>query len=84
MTEEKIRQIEAYSLEEAMKRLEAVVAEMSAEGLSLEKALALYEEGVALVRICNTELETAERKINILKMSADGEVAEAPFDALGM
>ena len=31
MTEEKIRQIEAYSLEEAMKRLEAVVAEMSAE-----------------------------------------------------
>lgn len=84
MTEEKIRQIEAYSLEEAMKRLEAVVAEMSAEGLSLEKALALYEEGVALVRICNTELETAERKINMLKMSADGEVAEAPFDALGM
>ena len=84
MTEEKMRQIEAYSLEEAMKRLEAVVAEMSAEGLSLEKALALYEEGVALVRICNTELETAERKINMLKMSADGEVAEAPFDALGM
>lgn len=84
MTEEKIRQIEAYSLEEAMKRLEAVVAEMSAEGLSLEKALSLYEEGVALVRICNTELETAERKINMLKMSADGEVAEAPFDALGM
>ena len=84
MTEEKIRQIEAYSLEEAMKRLEAVVAEMSADGLSLEKALALYEEGVALVRICNTELETAERKINMLKMSADGEVAEAPFDALGM
>ena len=31
MTEEKIRQIEACSLEEAMKRLEAVVAEMSAE-----------------------------------------------------
>lgn len=84
MTEEKMRQIEAYSLEEAMKRLEAVVAEMSADGLSLEKALALYEEGVALVRICNTELETAERKINMLKMSADGEVAEAPFDALGM
>ena len=84
MTEEKIRQIEAYSLEEAMKRLETVVAEMSADGLSLEKALSLYEEGVALVRICNTELETAERKINMLKMSADGEVSEAPFDALGM
>ena len=84
MTEEKMRQIEAYSLEEAMKRLEAVVSKMSAEGLSLEKALSLYEEGVALVRICNTELETAERKINMLKMSADGEVAEAPFDALGM
>lgn len=84
MTEEKMRQIEAYSLEEAMKRLEAVVSEMSADGLSLEKALSLYEEGVALVRICNTELETAERKINMLKMSADGEVSEAPFDALGM
>ena len=84
MTEEKIRQIEAYSLEEAMKRLEAVVAEMSADSLSLEKALALYEEGVALVRVCNAELENAERKINMLKMSADGEVTEAPFDALGL
>ena len=84
MTEEKIKQIEAYSLEEAMKRLETVVAEMSADSLSLENALSLYEEGVALVRICNAELEAAERKINMLKMSADGEVTEVPFDALGM
>ncbi len=81
---EKTKNIEKYDLETAMKRLEDVVALMSRENVSLEESLALYEEGVALVRQCNSKLENAQRKINELKMTADGEIVVAPFDASGI
>ncbi len=71
---------EYKDLESAMKRLDEVVAELSAENISLERSLELYEEGVSLVKIANSRLEDAQRKINLLKMSADGEVGEVPFD----
>ena len=81
---ESIKNIKEYDLETAMKRLEEVVALMSRENVSLEDSLALYEEGVALVRYCNSKLEVAQRKINELKMTADGEIVAEPFDASGI
>ena len=81
---EKTKNIEKYDLETAMKRLEEVVALMSRENVSLEESLALYAEGVALVRHCNSKLESAQRKINELKMTADGEIVVEPFDASGI
>ena len=68
------------SLESAMKRLDEVVEKLSAENISLEESLSLYEEGVALVKLCNLRLESAQRKINTLRMSEDGEVSEQAFD----
>ena len=67
-----------------MKRLDEVVSLMSRENVSLEESLALYEEGVALVRHCNARLESAQRKINELKMTSDGEIVVSPFDASGI
>ena len=67
-----------------MKRLDEVVALMSRENVSLEESLALYEEGVALVRHCNEKLDVAQRKINELKMTDDGEIVAEPFDASGI
>ncbi|MBQ9112128.1 MAG: exodeoxyribonuclease VII small subunit [Clostridia bacterium] len=67
-------------LESAMKRLDEVVARLSGEGVELEEALALYEEGVRLVRECNARLESAKRKINMLRMNSDGEITEEAFD----
>lgn len=81
MTEEKIKDVEKYDLEQAMKRLDGVVEALSRDGASLEESLALYEEGVALVRHCNAKLESVERKINVLRMTSEGEVTEEPFDA---
>ncbi len=69
-------------LEESMKRLDEVVEKLSGEGVSLEESLALYEEGVALVRECNARLENAQRKITVLKMNADGEITEEPFEGV--
>ena len=71
--------IESISFEEAMKRLDAITAELSREGVSLDQALSLYEEGVKLARICNAKLEDTERKIKMLRVSADGEISEQDF-----
>ena len=67
--------------EMSVKRLEEITAKLEKENVSLEEALKLYEEGVRLVRICNEKLEDAERRIRILKMTADGEMVEENFSA---
>lgn len=77
MAEKKSENIE---LEAAMKRLEKITEEISREGVSLEEALALYEEGVGLVRICNKKLDETERRIKLLQISATGEILEADLD----
>lgn len=77
MAEKKSKTVE---LEVAMKRLDEVVAKLSGEGVELEEALALYEEGVSLVRVCNERLENARRKINKIRLTGDGEITEEAFD----
>ncbi len=84
MTEEMNKEIQEYDLETAMKRLEQVSEKLSRENVGLAESLALYEEGVALVKRCTAELDAVERKINILKMSSDGEVSEQSFDTSGI
>ena len=79
----KANNIEKYDLESAMKRLDEVVAGLSAESISIEDSLALYEEGVALVRLCNARLESVERKISLLRMTPDGEITTEPFGERG-
>ncbi|NLJ84417.1 MAG: exodeoxyribonuclease VII small subunit [Halanaerobiaceae bacterium] len=69
--------------EEALARLEEVVKELEDGGLSLEKSLELFEEGVKLVKFCKLELDQAERKIEIvLKKDEDYNYVEiVPFTA---
>lgn len=62
------------SLEEAMARLEEIVAQLEGEKLPLDKSLKLYEEGVKLASLCAGELETAKRKIQILQQGKDGTI----------
>lgn len=78
MAENKINNMD---LESAMKRLDEVVNELSEQNVKLERSLALYEEGVALVRYCSSKLESVERKIEALRMTEDGEIVKVPFDA---
>lgn len=76
--EDKIKN-ENIDFESAMGRLEKITEELGREGVRLEDALSLYEEGVGLVRECNKTLEQTERKIKILQLSANGELAEKDF-----
>ncbi len=60
------------SYENVRSRLEAVVAKLERGEGTLEESLSLYEEGVALVRSAHGMLDTAEKRLEILKPQADG------------
>ena len=77
---EKNIKITDMKLEEALVRLDGVVRALDSDKLELEESLRLYEEGVALVRVCHERLAVAERRINALRVSEDGELVETPFD----
>jgi exodeoxyribonuclease VII small subunit len=61
------------SIEQAMQRLEALVREMEAGQLPLEKLIASYEEGVKLASVCQEKLDAAAKKIQIIAKNASGQ-----------
>lgn len=64
--------------EEAIAELEKTVKALEDGNTPLDKALELYEKGIALIRLCNEKLEGAEQKINML-LNEGGALAEKPF-----
>lgn len=62
--------------ETAIAELETIVKTLEDGDLPLERALELYERGVALSRYCHARLEEAERKIELL--NERGELRPAP------
>ena len=73
---------ETLSFEEALVALEAVVDRLEDGELPLEQALAEFERGVALSRRCSEELDSADRRIEILIEQSGGHEAQAfEFDS---
>jgi len=68
------------SFEEAMERLEAIVAELEGEDRGLEEQFALFQEGMELARLCDKKLGEVEKSVEIVLKDASGEWKTAPFD----
>ena len=66
--------------EKSLARLEEVVLRLENPQLSLDDAMKLFEEGVALSRECQRQLEDAEGRVEILLKKADGKITAEPFD----
>jgi exodeoxyribonuclease VII small subunit len=66
------------SFEDALKRLEALVAEMEGGGLSLDQMIARFEEGSALSDLCGKKLSEVERRIEKL-VRKDGQISTESF-----
>jgi exodeoxyribonuclease VII small subunit len=66
--------------EDALEKLEKIVAELEEGGLPLEKSLKKFEEGIKLSRFCSKKLKEAERKIELLTKTAEGELETKPFE----
>lgn len=63
------------NFEEALASLEALVEAMEEGSLSLEESLKAFEQGIRLTRECQTALEQAEQKVQLLVK--DGQLPEA-------
>jgi exodeoxyribonuclease VII small subunit len=63
---------EELSFEEARKELERIVAQLESGQAGLEDAVALWERGEELYRICVGKLDAAHGKIEELGQRVDG------------
>jgi len=66
--------------ETALQRLEEIVRRLDSGDLPLASLLEVYEEGVTLSRFCQTKLEEAERKVEILNKKVDGTLERSAFN----
>ena len=72
-------ELKVKDFESALKSLEEIVIQLEAGDMTLDRALELFEEGIGISRFCNSKLEEAERKVEVLTKSANGELKEVPF-----
>ena len=61
-----------FDFEQALTSLESLVSAMEEGELSLEESLKAFEEGIKLTRECQTALENAEQKVQILVQKEQG------------
>lgn len=75
---------EKFQFEKALEDLEKIVDAMESGELTLDQALKKYEEGVGLVRACQSKLTETEKKIEILTKTLDGALKKEAFDPEGL
>ena len=68
------------TIEGELQRLEAIVDELSGDGIELDAALRLFEEGVARLRAVSERLGTAESRVRQLSEEADGSFSLEDLD----
>jgi len=60
------------TFEKKLHRLEEIVTELESEQIDLERALALFEEGISCLRAATEELGKVEARVQRLVERADG------------
>jgi len=71
---------QGHDFEQSLTDLEQLVEQMESGELSLEKALETFEHGIQLTRHCQTMLNEAEQKVQLL-IDNNGKVESQPFNA---
>ncbi len=62
------------TFEQAMKRLEEIAQSLEGGDIPIEDSIKMYEEGIKLIEFCENKLNEAEKKIQKLSRSAEGEL----------
>ena len=68
------------NLEKSLANLEAIVDELEAGELPLDKAMKKFEDGIKLTRSCQAALKEAEQRVQVLLKSAGGEESLEDFE----
>jgi exodeoxyribonuclease VII small subunit len=66
--------------EEAMQRLDAIVAAMESGEIGVEESIAKYEEAMRLAAHCRQILDQAEQRIQKIQLDAAGKPQLSPFE----
>lgn len=82
MTDETKVDVAELSFEDALKRLEAIVARLESGDVPLDQSIDLYGEGDRLRAQCEARLAAAQARIDKISLGADGKpTGVQPFDA---
>ncbi|MFP6900972.1 MAG: exodeoxyribonuclease VII small subunit [Opitutales bacterium] len=68
--------------EDALTRLESIIESMEDGEIPLDEVIVKYEEGVQLLKACQTRLREAELKIEEVKQKG-GVIETTPFESDG-
>ncbi len=66
--------------EDLLSKLQSIVEMLEKGDLSLEESLSAYEEGIKLSRLCLKQLDSAERRIEILTKDENGSIVSQRFE----
>lgn len=68
------------TLQDDLKRLEEIVRALEAEDIDLDKAIALFEEGVKRLRTAREELGAVEQRVQKVLEQAGGDLTLTDLD----
>ena len=68
------------SVEQQLRRLEEIVEELAGDGIELDAALKLFEEGVGRLRAVTARLSDAEAQVKTLVEESEGEFSLEDLD----
>ena len=77
---EKKRRADPESVEEQLRRLEVIVDQLAGDGIELDAALKLFEEGVGRLRAVTERLSQAEAQVKLLVEESEGDFALEDLD----
>ena len=66
------KEVKNISFEEALKELESIVQKLESGQVKLEEAVAAYEKGVQMQKICEEKLKEAQMKVEKLILDKEG------------
>ena len=61
-----------WTFEAALERLDEITSALEGDGMELDESLALFEEGVRLLRFAETVLSGADERVRLLLEDAGG------------
>lgn len=65
--------------EDALAKLETIVAQLETSDTPIETAVKLYKEGIELATLCHDKITAVEGQVLLLKKSADGVFRKETF-----
>ncbi|MBF0273631.1 MAG: exodeoxyribonuclease VII small subunit [Nitrospinae bacterium] len=69
--------------EDALVKLESIVSHLENDDIELEDALNKFEEGIKMAKECSSQLDAAEKKINLLTTDLEGSFKTETFKVSG-